>query len=57
MKLAEAVGMQGYRAESADVLKDILVKAFEARRPCLVEVPVGEMPSPWQFILMEQVRG
>jgi acetolactate synthase-1/2/3 large subunit len=57
MKLADAVGMQGYRADSADTLKDTLIKAFEARRPCLVEVPVGEMPSPWQFILMEQVRG
>ena len=57
MKLADAVGMQGYRAESAEALKDTLLTALEARQPCLVEVPVAEMPSPWQFILMERVRG
>lgn len=56
LKLAEAVGMKGYRAESPDALKTILFQAFEARRPCLIEVPVGVMPTPWQFILMEQVR-
>ncbi len=56
LKLADAVGMKGYRVESADALKTILVHAFAARQPCLIEVPVGEMPSPWQFILMEQVR-
>ena len=57
LKLADAVGMAGYRAESPDILKTTLLQAFEARRPCLIEVPVGEMPSPWQFILMGQVRG
>jgi acetolactate synthase-1/2/3 large subunit len=57
MKLADAIGMKGYRAESPDALKITLSDAFEARRPCLIEVPVGEMPSPWPFILMEQVRG
>ena len=56
-KLADAMGMRGYRAESPDALKNTLLKAFEARQPCLIEVPVGEMPSPWQFILMDQVRG
>jgi len=55
-KLADSMGMRGYRAESPDALKSTLLKAFEARRPCLIEVPVGEMPSPWQFILMERVR-
>jgi acetolactate synthase-1/2/3 large subunit len=56
LKLADAVGMRGYRAESPDALRTVLLQAFEARQPCLIEVPVGEMPTPWQFILMEQVR-
>ena len=56
MKLADAIGMQGYRVESADELKTTLEQAFEARKPCLIEVPVGEMPTPWKFILMENVR-
>lgn len=57
MKLADAVGMKGFRVESAEDLRTTLEKAFEAREPCLIEVPVGEMPTPWQFILMENVRG
>ncbi len=57
LKLADSVGMQAYRVESPEDLKSTLATAFQARRPCLIEVPVGEMPSPWQFILMEQVRG
>ena len=30
-----------------------------ARRdgPALIEMPVGPMPSPWEFILMGKVRG
>jgi acetolactate synthase-1/2/3 large subunit len=56
MKLADSIGMQGYRVESADDLKTTLEQAFEARKPCLIEVPVGEMPTPWKFILMENVR-
>ena len=57
LKLADAIGMQGYRVESAEDLKNTLEIAFKARKPCLIEVPVEEMPSPWQFILMEKVRG
>jgi len=57
LKLADAIGMQGYRVESAEDLKNTLETAFKARKPCLIEVPVDEMPSPWQFILMEKVRG
>ena len=57
MKLADAIGMQGYRVKSADELKTTLAQAFEARKPCLIEVPVGDMPTPWKYILMENVRG
>jgi len=34
-------------------------KAAIGRRdgPTLIEVPVGVMPSPWEFILMGRVRG
>lgn len=57
LKLADAVGMQGYRVHTADELRITLEEALAARQPALIEVPVGDMPSPWQFILMEQVRG
>ena len=31
--------------------------AFAAREPTLIEVPVGPLPSPWEFIHMPRVRG
>jgi acetolactate synthase-1/2/3 large subunit len=34
-----------------------LREAIKRREPALIEVPVGPMPSPWEFILMPRVRG
>jgi acetolactate synthase-1/2/3 large subunit len=34
-----------------------LRESFAAREPTLIEVPVGPMPSPWEFIHMPPVRG
>jgi acetolactate synthase I/II/III large subunit len=34
-----------------------LRQAFERREPALIEVPVGPLPSPWEFIHMPRVRG
>ena len=44
-------------AELAAELGDALRAAFAAREPTLIEVPVGAMPSPWEFIHMPRVRG
>jgi acetolactate synthase I/II/III large subunit len=39
-------------------LRPALRRAFARRDgPTLIEVPVGIMPSPWEFILMGRVRG
>lgn len=56
VKLAESFGMPGYRAHTADELRLTLQRGLAEDGPCLIEVPVGEMPSPWQYILMPQVR-
>ena len=56
VKLAESFGMPGYRAHTPDELRDALRRGFVDAGPCLIEVPVGEMPSPWQYILLPQVR-
>ena len=32
-------------------------RALRGREPTLIEVPVGPMPSPWEFIHMPRVRG
>ena len=34
-----------------------LRQAFALEAPALVHVPVGEMPSPWDMILLPRVRG
>jgi acetolactate synthase-1/2/3 large subunit len=58
VKFAESFGAAVVRATSPDALRSALKSAF-ARRDCptLVEVPVGVLPSPWEFIVMGRVRG
>jgi acetolactate synthase-1/2/3 large subunit len=57
VKFAESFGMAAFRAGSPDALEDALRKAFALNAPALVHVPVGEMPSPWDMILLPRVRG
>lgn len=57
LKLADAYGLAGYRARSPDELRSVLEKALASGEPALVEVPIGEVPSPWGFIEVPRVRG
>ena len=57
VKYAESFGATGRRARNPHELRVALREAFAAREPTLIEVPVGPMPSPWEFILMPKVRG
>ena len=57
VRFAESFGMAAFRATSPDALEDALRKAFALDAPALVHVPVGEMPSPWDMILLPRVRG
>jgi acetolactate synthase-1/2/3 large subunit len=55
---AESFGATALRAKSPPELGRALRSAFTRRDgPTLIEVPVGAMPSPWEFILMGRVRG
>jgi acetolactate synthase-1/2/3 large subunit len=56
VKLAELFGAQGLRAESPDQLRDALRKGFETSGPTIIEVPVGEMPSPWDYLFLPRAR-
>ena len=38
-------------------LRRALETSLAANEPAIIEVPVGDMPSPWQFIDMPKVRG
>ncbi len=56
VKLAELFGAQGLRAESPDQLRDALRKGFATAGPTIIEVPVGEMPSPWDYLFLPRAR-
>lgn len=57
VKLADSFGVATFRAASAPELERALRRAFALGAPALVHVPCGEMPSPWDMILMPRVRG
>jgi acetolactate synthase-1/2/3 large subunit len=57
VKYAESFGAAGRRARNPEELGAALRLAFARPEPTLIEVPVGPMPSPWEFIHMPPVRG
>ncbi len=47
----KSFGAEAVRADGPDELRIALRRAFAHRDgPTLIEVPVGELPSPWEFI-------
>jgi acetolactate synthase-1/2/3 large subunit len=57
VKLADSFGIGGYRVSGPEALRRALETSLAANEPAIIEVPVGDMPSPWQFIDMPKVRG
>jgi acetolactate synthase-1/2/3 large subunit len=57
VKFAESFGMAAFRATTPDSLEDVLRQAFALNKPALVHVPVGEMPGPWDMIILPRIRG
>lgn len=56
VKLAEAFGAAGYRARSPEELRSALERSLGEKGPAIIEVPVGEMATPWPHILLPQCR-
>ncbi len=56
VKLAELFGAQGLRANDAEELRAALRRGFETAGPTIIEVPVGEMPSPWDYLFLKRAR-
>ena len=56
VKLAEAHGILGMRASNPNELKKALRDGIDSRAPCLIEVPCGEMPNPWEFMIYRNLR-
>ncbi len=57
VKYAESFGAAGRHARTPQELGSALRESFARREPTLIEVPVGPLPSPWEFIHMPRVRG
>jgi acetolactate synthase I/II/III large subunit len=58
VRYAQSFGAEAERARNPQELRAALKRAFKRRDgPTLIEVPVGPMPSPWDFIFMPPVRG
>ena len=55
--LAKSFGVSAERAETPQALKQCLQRAIDHSGPNLIEVPVSEFPSPWEFIQLPAVRG
>lgn len=56
IKLADAFGAQGFRAETDDQFREALRKGFASNAPTLIEVPIGDTPSVDKFRSMGRVR-
>lgn len=58
IKFADSFGVPAERAANPAELRSALKRGFARRDgPTLIEVPVGALPSPWEFIHMPRVRG
>jgi acetolactate synthase-1/2/3 large subunit len=58
VRFAESFGAAAERVRSPAELRAALRRGFARRDgPTLIEVPVGAMPSPWEFIFLPKVRG
>src|SRR5262249_14637532 len=58
VRFAESFGAGAERARDPQELRAALRRGFTRRDvPTLIEVPVGPLPSPWEFIMLPRVRG
>lgn len=55
--LGRSFGVDAERAATPEALRRAVATAAERRRPALIEVPVGDLPSPWRFLDMPRLRG
>jgi acetolactate synthase I/II/III large subunit len=50
VKLADAFGVAGARAEGPAELAAVLKQAIAADEPVLIDAPTGEFPGPWHLL-------
>jgi acetolactate synthase-1/2/3 large subunit len=57
VKMAQSFGISAARAATPDALEAELRRAIAAGAPALIEVPIGDVPSPWTYVQLPKVRG
>ncbi len=57
VKLAEAYGAVGLRADKPEDLEARIRQGLALERPVIIEAPMGEVPSPWPHVILPRVRG
>ena len=55
VRLGESFGLRSARVETPDALRKALGRCLERDEPALIEVPVGNMASPWPFIMRDRL--
>lgn len=50
VRMAESFGARGVLAETPDALRRSLDEAFKSDGPTLIDVPIGDVPSPWDYL-------
>ena len=55
VRLGESFGLRSARVETPDALRKALGRCLERDEPALLEVPVGDMASPWPFIMRDRL--
>ena len=56
VKLAESYGALGLRVNTPEALAAAIRRGFGHDGPTIIEIPVGDLPSPWHLIHMPRVR-
>lgn len=56
VKMAEAFGANGYRADNESQLREAMRKGFTSDMPTIIEVPMGETPSVDRFRFLPKIR-
>ena len=54
---AQSFGMAAHKVRTPEALQSALATALASGAPALIHVPVGEMPSPWDMLMLPRVRG
>jgi acetolactate synthase-1/2/3 large subunit len=57
VRMAQSFGISATRVATPETLQAELRRAIAADVPAVIEVPVGDFPSPWKYVQLPKVRG